>query len=490
MPYDYEDTRPLYPSIYQGARRRRGVNLFGSGSAVPAVPDDQLDDLENMPGYEQAPGSSGVNEFAQLAGLAAQAISPNSWGGRLGRNMASLAMRNQNRADPYNQMLFQSRMAARGERERQKQLEGVFNRLKPTTRMGVGYGTPVAPGASPSAFGVPPVTTSLEEQEQTSHTPASMADIASLVGILGPQGAKALMEQSARFGNIPLTPKERAAGYKPTSAGGSQFNVMTGQYEGGQAPQTNVQLQVRPGGSIPPSPQYPGGYTAPLIPSQGVTLRPGERGPFGVSGVTPQEPVYSPGQIAAGVKEMSPGTSPLDTATGLYGLTAPRTPSQEIVTLGPGASALKGGKIIATAPQTGRQQAPGVGAGGGKVGGEKLTDTGRAIAALAREYASGEAYADQPASTSWWGGGKPALSRQERAKEHMNKALKESDISFRRQAYQQAFGGGQGGATAAPSKPVQISPSANQARPGEEVRQDPKTGKRYVNRNGQVMEVR
>ena len=471
MPYDYEDTQqaaPGYPLFYQGPRRRRGVNLFGSGSAVPGLPEDQLDDLEQMSGYEQAPGTSGVNQFAQLAGLAAQAIAPKSWGGRLGANMAGLAMRNQNRADPYNQLLFQSRMAARAEQGRQKQLEGVLDRLKPTTRMGVGYGTPVAPGASPSAFGVPPVTTSLEEQEQISYLPASMADLFAL-SQFGGKGMVPLIKMMQARGqvpggegvNVPADTTHLPAGY---DFGGRPYTAPSAPWR--NIPAATPVTSGRPAYSLG-GVDYPA-VTGAFSPSD-TAVRAGGPGHGFIRG--PGEPLETvpliPSQQGGAVKFAPPGTRPFDTLSKEY--------------VGPQAT------------QTGRQQAPGVGAGGRKVGGEKLTDTGRAIAALANEYVSGEAYADQPASTSWWGGGKPALSRQERAKEHMNKALKESDISFRRQAYQQAFG--EGGATPltgtrSASAQAPAATSANQARPGEEVRQDPKTGKRYVNRNGQVMEVR
>ena len=320
-----------------------------------------------------------MNQFATIAGLAAQAISPNSWGGRLGGNVAGLAMRDEQMAAPYNRLMFQSRLAARAEQERRRKLEGLLGRLgTPTSRFSLQEGEPTAPGAEPSAFGVSPVTTSLTGVDRSESSPMSSADVAELVGLLGPQGAKAFMEQSARYGHVPLTPGETAAGFKPTTAGGSQFNVVTRQYEG-QAPTTNVQNQVRAGSSLPPSAAYPQGYTArfdprsyippetgragsrpayslgdidypavgplfspretavigtpgagiipqpgaeminvPPVPSQGAILKPGERGPFGVPGVEPQEPTYSPAQQVApaagkrGLTRVRPGEVVLD----------------------------------------------------------------------------------------------------------------------------------------------------------------------------------
>ena len=312
MPYQ-RLLRPLYSS---------------QNSALAHMSDDDMNEMAQAPGFQTPLGTSPANQFAALAGLTAEAISPNTWGGRLGRNVAGYAMRNEARADPYNQLLFRSRLAARGEQERQRKLQGLVGRLgggAPRQSLSVQEAEPMAPGASPSAFGVSPVTTSLVgvERQDASSQGFSSTDVAELVGLLGPQGAQAFMEQSARFGHVPMTPGERAAGFKPTSAGGSQFNAATGQYEGGQAPQTNTQLQIRPGATLPPSAQYPTGYTAPLLPQQGVVLKPGERGPFGVTGVEPQEPVYSPGQIAAGVKPILPGSSPYNVQEGTYGPQAP-----------------------------------------------------------------------------------------------------------------------------------------------------------------------
>jgi len=337
-------------------------------------PDEEA--LEGLAASSPSP----VNQFATIAGLAAQAISPNTWGGRLGGNVAGLAMRNEQMAAPYNQLLFQSRLAARAEQARQRKLQGLLGRLgTPTSRLSVQGDEPQAPGAEPSAFGVPPVTTSLVEGERTGYPEITPEDYAGFTELLGPQGAQGMMGLLARTGRVPLTPGERAAGFKPTSAGGSQFNAVTGQYEGGQAPMTNVQAQVRPGSSLPPSVAYPQGYTAPfdprayvpeatgrtqsrpayrlgdvdypavenvfspqemavigtpgsgiipqpgapminvpLAPRQGAILKPGERGPFGVEGVTPQEPVYSPAQQAApaagkrGLTRVRPGEVVLD----------------------------------------------------------------------------------------------------------------------------------------------------------------------------------
>lgn len=114
----------------------------------------------------------------------------------------------------------------------------------------------------------------------------------------------------------------------------------------------------------------------------------------------------------------------------------------------------------------------------------KPSESDKRVAAWVENYLHGEDFADQPGEKGYFRD-TPAISRREAAafdvKNELNPAMR--DIKMR--AYQEAFGGQQGGATASAA----TSP-ANQARPGEEVRQDPRTGKRYVNRNGQVVEVR
>ena len=439
MPYDYEDTQqaaPGYPLFYQGPRRRRGVNLFGSGSAVPGVPEDQLDDLENMSGYEQAPGTSGVNQFAQLAGLAAQAIDPKSWGGRLGANMAGLAMRNQNRADPYNQMLFQSRMAARGERERQKQLEGVFKRIDtPTTRMGVGYGTPVAPGASPSAFGVPPVTTSLGEQEQVSYSPASMADLFAL-------------SQFGGKGMVPLIKMMQARGQVP---GGEGVNV--------PADTTHLPAGYDFGGRP---------YTAPSAPWRNIPA---------ATPVTSGRPAYSLGGVD--YPAVTGAFSPSDTAVRAGGPghgfirgpgepleTVPLTPVQQgsKTVFGPAGSTpfsnITGQPTGPQVAQTGRQQATGV---GGK--GKGPSERDKAVTDLVAYITTDPSFEATPKGSTWYGG---VVNAQSRAQRVMNEWVREEGITApvqerRHSAWQRAFGkGGTEGKQDAPSKSLAQSVKGQQ----------------------------
>ncbi len=446
MPYDYEYTQqaaPGYPLFYQGPRRRRGVNLFGSGSVVPGVPEDQLDDLEQMSGYEQAPGTSGVNQFAQLAGLAAHAISPKSWGGRLGANMAGLAMRNQNRADPYNQLLFQSRMAARAEQARQKQLEGVLKPLRGTpARLSVDE-TPQTPEAGR-------VGMNISGREIPAQVPQITPEqVAQLSGLLPKEAIEPTLGAFRNIGQLPTEADANTRRAFETMAD-PRFGLMTdreathGKEGLGWKFKTPTESPSKYQTTYEQDPHTKEWYE--------VEYQEGREGTRRLGLVTPR------------TKQEKIDIKPEETANqGFF----TRNPSEDIVSKQTGEVTSRG--VAKTATEN--------------VGGEKLTDTGRAIAALAREYASGEAYADQPAVKGLLSpaiplvsilglGSKPALSRQERAKEHMNKALKEADVSFRRQAYQQAFGGGQGGATAAPSQPAPVG----------RIMIHPKTGEKIINR--------
>jgi len=465
-------------------------SLFPRRNTGFSLDEDEIDAVAQMPGIANAPGSSSMNQFSTLAGLAAQAISPNSWGGRLGGNVAGLAMRNEQMAAPYNQLMFQSRLAARSEQARQRRLQGLLGRLgTPMSRLSVQEGEPTAFGAEPSAFGapMPRVTTSLVEGERTGYPEITPEDYAGLTELLGPQGAQGMVGLFARTGRIPLTPEEIAKGYKPTSPGGSQFNVVTGQYEGGQAPTTNVQNQVRGGSSIPPSAAYPQGYTAPAPPAatgQG-EFRPGYVDPATGVSYPAVEPQYAPNKAfvpPATSREASrpaftsggieyPAVGPLFTpkeqavsfpAGSTYSLSpgaplrvATPTARQDVVPLTPGGSAYRGGKIVATAPQTERQKATGEKAG-------KPTEGQRNVEALAAYIATDPTFEAVPGSKTWYGATIPAQSRAQRV---MDEWVRESGVSAeaqaqRHRAWQRAFGaGGTAPAASTSSAPTATGPN-------------------------------
>lgn len=108
----------------------------------------------------------------------------------------------------------------------------------------------------------------------------------------------------------------------------------------------------------------------------------------------------------------------------------------------------------------------------------KPSESDKRVAAWVENYLHGEDFADQPGEKGWLSDS-PAVSRREAAAADMKAELNPQLKDIKLRAYQEAFGGQRGGGAA----PLSV------AKPGEEVRVSPRTGKRFVNRNGAMVEV-
>lgn len=182
----------------------------------PLPADTQDSSMTPETDYWSQPSVGGMplHRFATMTGLLANAISPNSIGGRMGQAAAGMAGNYGDVAlHGEQQMRQQMKMAAakaEQERQRQQALRGFFGSRQPTQSGGFGVRErqPQAPGAQPSMFGVPPVTTNLEgfgaaPSPTSQYDPAAIAELSGLMN--DPEGFKAVMAQLKYGGQLPNT---------------------------------------------------------------------------------------------------------------------------------------------------------------------------------------------------------------------------------------------------------------------------------------------
>lgn len=165
-------------------------------------------------------GGMPLHRFATMTGLLANAISPNSMGGRMGRAAAGMAGQYGNVAlhseQATRQQMMMAAAKAEQERQRQQELEMFLGRGRQPQAGGFGVRErqPEAPGAQPSLLGVPPVTTNLEGFGESS--PAmprrSTADIATLSRLTDPDAFKAITRQWEWGGELPNTEESYLTG--------------------------------------------------------------------------------------------------------------------------------------------------------------------------------------------------------------------------------------------------------------------------------------
>lgn len=360
-------------------------------------------------------GGIPLHRFTTIAGLLANALDPNGLGGRLGRSAAELSSNYGDMAMRGEQSIRLQRMLALSkaaqERQRLRELSGFLSRVQQPQSSGfrVREGQPEAPGAARSAFGVPPVMTSLEGFD-IARGPApqiSLADLAELSGLVDPAGFKAIAEQLERSGQLtpePLKPMMGSPGQVP-------INVNTGELIGGGVPllasqaappATNVQAS-RPAYSAR-GVDYPAQTGVFAAPAASTVVQEGQ--PLMVAQPTVQQSTVTPGgtlppvsrdpnvAFTAPFRPFSPReqavTAPAGSTTwltpGEAGRVATPTYRQRTISVPPGGSAVTEGKVT-TVPQTERQKMPA--AAGGSKGTGKPKDislvTGRADQAIHRK---------------------------------------------------------------------------------------------------------
>lgn len=181
-------------------------NLYPSFGTT-AQPPAEMTPHEAQPEAPQ-PSIFGMtpNRFATFAGLAANALSPDSFGGRLGASMANMGLQQQAAQEHqswYNEL---ARRKAIYERQKQQQVQEILDRRQSVA----GPMTPVTrPIAAPvrSPYGSAEVSMSIEEAPPA---PASApqrgytgGELAQLIGGLGVEGFNALMKQGGYGGLFP-----------------------------------------------------------------------------------------------------------------------------------------------------------------------------------------------------------------------------------------------------------------------------------------------
>jgi hypothetical protein len=155
-------------------------------------------------------GNMPLSRFATIAGTIANALAPNSFGGRLGRSAAGMAAPvealNLQRENQFDIGRRVAQMKAAREAEKQRRLGGLFERLQPQRGGFRVFDTEQGPGA----YGPGRVGTSLEGVDMPGGYPqVGPRDIGELYGLLPKEGAEAVLEHLRNVGQL-LSQEEAA----------------------------------------------------------------------------------------------------------------------------------------------------------------------------------------------------------------------------------------------------------------------------------------
>ena len=332
---DDEPDRRL--SLYDDPNQRPRV-----GSYAETLPDwilqgPQAGGPRPLMAQPEAPQSQGVNynRVATVLGSAAQAISPESFGGRLGRSAAQLGIH-------YGDQAYRERLEQ--ERWRQRMLRGLMDRRG--RAVAPGYTIPPE-GRDPNQPYTAPLTLSQRTRAiypgqeivgetpggrvgplyQSERTPTQVAPPATALGssrpAYGPYPA-VTGQFSPRESTVVVSPGQEVTGLTPEGEYGSL-------YESARTPTQLAPPATAPGYYRPAYGEQPA-VTGPLLPSQQA------------------KPVLvSPGQSVLPA-DVQPGVQPL--------YQAPYSPRQATVPLTPGATAYQPGATRGpyTAPYSPAQQ--------------------------------------------------------------------------------------------------------------------------------------
>jgi len=284
------------------------------------------------------PEGFNYGRFATLAGLTAQALAPDSFGGRLGGAAARLGIHEADQA--YRERLEK-------ERQRQAMLRGLMSRR----------GGAVAPG-----YTIPPENRDPNQPYTSPLTPRLAAPPSTSLGSSRPGYTVGGVEYPAVEGEF--SPREQQLRPPPATALGASRPAY-GEYpavEGQFSPrQSVVPLKPAETGYIPGATEQ---YTAPLIPSQAAppaTARTASR-PAYIDPVTGEVypavgPLFTPREEAV---IGAPGSTIIP-SPGAPPIVAQPTARQSTVTLTPGATAYQPGEKrgLVTAPYSPAQKAGG-----------------------------------------------------------------------------------------------------------------------------------
>lgn len=195
--YETPTPRENYPSMTPMAPAPQAQEDLRLPSQIPQAELEAPAQDAQSGGLFGRMANADISPLIPVLGMAAQAISPNTWGGRLGANMASLAMRRENMDEPYHQYRFMAEQQARGERERQKQLEGVFKSLRGTpARLSVDE-TPQTPEAGR-------VGMNISDREIPAQVPQITPEqVAQLSGLLPKEAIEPTLGAFRNIGQLP-----------------------------------------------------------------------------------------------------------------------------------------------------------------------------------------------------------------------------------------------------------------------------------------------
>ena len=438
---DDDDRLSLYDDPYKRPRVR---------SYADALPDWMLKEpRSSTPRALMAPqetptaGGFDYNQFGILAGLAAQALAPESFGGRLGASAAKYGLHMTDQE--YKRKLLE-------ERWRQQMLRGLMSRGGPRA---------IYPGqelVGPTPEG------RYERLYQSERTPTQAAPPATSLGSSRPayQGFPAVEGRfSPRQSLVPVNPGQEVIGlteegtvsplYRsertptqlapPATALGSSRPAYAGQPEVvGQFSPRAQQLRPPPATARTASrPAFTDPATGIAYPAVGPLFTPKEQAVIGGPGST-----IIP----------TPGAAPL---------LAQPTARQSTVPLGPGVSAFQGGRIVTTAPTTPAQQGRATGRGlrGFKPGDVVLDAAGNVVREIPvkpekagkvdkfQQQVSGFAdffatLEDDPGRTGFLGvGGRAAVTARKQAEKLIQREKNATVKSAMSAAFAKVFGGGQ-----------------------------------------------